>query len=916
MYKCPSCQNTYEYHCDLVGQRVECPHCGHKYTVEAEENSGREAKTKIKVRHSSQRSNRSSRKKTKRSNTAPTLFTLLIMIAGGIYFSLPENKQFAVQQDIAQKFTGDHSTSTQSHGFIQMPREKLEPFLKKYCIGCHGSKKQKGQLRFDTISWDIKNNDTAQLWQDILDQINSGDMPPEKADQPSKNELITALDSLTKGVQYARRALTDHGGEIKMRRLNQREFSNTIYHLFGFDVPLDEIPVDGEIEHFDTIGDEQFFTSNHFDKYLKLNRKIVKEAFRHSIADRQKPTIQRVEPEKGIVEKIANQRAEIAAKKKMLEQGKSWQEMGFTELGEFKFWKNMLSLRKKWMDRTMSYPKVNTGLYLTTLRTRTKISRHTDIRAEYILRIRGGVVGSPLPMRRVALIQDSNGTRATLGLRGTPDKPETVEVRLQQPMGRFQMSLSVSENLPPSTWGNVNWGDAHLKRLQGSLDPYNALWIDWLELEGPFYPEKKSFFESIMTSDGRARSSKYMKDENADELIERFAHEAYRRQPPSPDFLKGLQAHFRKLRAEDNSYTEAMSEIFALILTSPSFLYLQEEKSPETLNNRELAVRLSYFLWSAPPDEELYAADLKNPTVRAAQVDRLLLSPKARAFHDGFISQWAEFDRFNAITIDVKEQPHFNRGVRHAADREVREFFSTLIKDNLPARNFIDSDFVTINSALAAHYGMTGVTPKNDSFVKVKLPPNSPRGGLMTQAAFLITGSNGERSSPVIRGALIMEKLLNDKPAPPPPNVPELSAASEKPLTNREMVKLHQSKAACASCHRKMDVIGFSLENFDTIGRWRATELVGKEQVSIDPSGTLPDGNSFVSPQEMKKSLLKYETGLAKELVESILSYGLGRTIEFSDADDVEEILSKIKGDEYRVQDMIREIALSPLFTK
>ncbi|MCH2204372.1 MAG: DUF1587 domain-containing protein [Lentisphaerales bacterium] len=484
---------------DLLGHRVECPHCGYKYTVEAQAVPPQKEKNKIKVRQKSQSARRGLRKKKRRSYSAPTIIILIVLIAVGVYFSLPEEKHFTKILENKTLFQSKLAITpspsvSKTHDFTQMPREKLEPFLKTYCIECHGPKKQKGQLRFDTISWDINNNDTAQLWQDILDQINSGDMPPEKAEQPHKSELIITLDTLTKGMLRARRALTDHGGEIKMRRLNRREFSNIIYQLFGFDVPLDEIPEDGEIEYFDTIGSEQFFTSNHFDKYLKLNRKIVNEAFRHSIAHRQKPRKERVEPEKGIIEKVLKQRDEIAAKEKMLAEGKSWQEMGFAEYGEFKFWKDSLPRQKKWLQRTLSYPKFKSGMYLTTLRTNTSIARHTDIRADYILRIRGGVVGNPLPIRQVALIQDSNGTRATVGLRGTPENPETVEVRFRQSMGRFQMGLTVSENLPPSTWGNVTWGDAHLKRLQGNLDQYNALWIDWLELEGPFYPEKKSFF--------------------------------------------------------------------------------------------------------------------------------------------------------------------------------------------------------------------------------------------------------------------------------------------------------------------------------------------------------------------------------------------------------------------------------------
>ena len=363
-----------------------------------------------------------------------------------------------------------------------------------------------------------------------------------------------------------------------------------------------------------------------------------------------------------------------------------------------------------------------------------------------------------------------------------------------------------------------------------------------------------------------------------------------------------------------------MVEVMGIVLASPGFLFLQEEapseQTQEPLTNRELAVRLSYYLWSAPPDNELYAANLSNPGVHAKQVDRLLADPRAEAFRDGFVSQWAEFDRYDAITVDNREHIRFNEGVQQDAKQEVREFFGALIRENLPASNLIDSDFVTINSALAVHYGINLPNPMTAEFQKVMLPADSARGGLITQTAFLTMGSNGERSSPVIRGALVMEKLLHDKPAPPPPNVPELGAASKEPKSNREMVELHQRQAVCASCHKKMDVIGFGLENFDTIGRWRNTEKVGRKQVAIEPGGTLPDGSAFQDVKQLKTVLLKHEEQLAEELVESILTYGLGRTIEFSDADDVDAIMSRLKGRRYRVRSMIREVALSPLFKR
>ncbi|MCB1210794.1 MAG: DUF1592 domain-containing protein, partial [Verrucomicrobiales bacterium] len=360
--------------------------------------------------------------------------------------------------------------------------------------------------------------------------------------------------------------------------------------------------------------------------------------------------------------------------------------------------------------------------------------------------------------------------------------------------------------------------------------------------------------------------------------------------------------------------------VMAVVLASPGFLFLQEASKPDgkrhELDARELAIRLAYFLWSSAPDAELYraAADgsLLKPEILRAQVDRMLLDARSVAFTDGFASQWAALKRFDAITIDESVMFKFNQGVRHSATREVLEFFRTLVAENLPASNLIDSDFVVINSLLGVHYGIAGV--KSDAFQKVSLPAESPRGGLLGQAAFLIAGSNGERSSPVIRGALVMEKLLHDKPAPPPPNVPELGSSSKIPLTNRQLVEAHQKRAQCASCHQKMDVIGFGLENFDVIGQWRDTEKVGNKEVPIATGGTLPGGVAFADIDGLKAALLNEKDALARELVESLLAYALGRTIEFSDADAIEAILHELKREDYPVRSMIHAVTASRLF--
>lgn len=804
----------------------------------------------------------------------------------------------------------------------QLPRAKLEPFLNRYCIECHGPDEQNGQVRFDQLDWQVSNVDNAQRWQDVLDQLNAGDMPPEDATQPHGDELSVLLDALTGSLVTARKRLTDHGGVIAMRRLNRREYSNSIRDLFGFGVAYADIPEDGE-STFDTIGAEQLFTSAHFDQYLELGRKIAVESFRFNHSKKRDVKIQRSEPEQRVTEKMRKKLADNDRKMKLKNEGADWKQMGFKDEGDmeilFKQWDSRAEMPRLYLQ----YPHVKTGVYVSDVAKWVSMSQHIDIRGDYIVRIHGGVREGQDDLRSIIRVWDRDKIRGTLKLAGTPDKPQSVQMRARQVMGRSHLSVMVRENAPENTRNSMR---GYITKLQGradNTDPRAAVWIDWLEIEGPYYPKTRGKLEDILYPDAPTGGrSVYIWDDNkVAELIEKFTYEAFRRRSPDPRYIEQLHALFKRNRAEGMNHRDAFAEVTAVVLASPGFLFVQEaepvdQNSQRQLDNRELAVRLSYFLWSSPPDYELYAADLTDPKTYAKQVDRLLSDPKVMAFRDGFMSQWAEFDRYDAITIDNKQHYRFNEGLQRDAKQEVMEFFGALIEDNLPSRNLIDSDFVVVNNALATHYGIELPNPKTAEFQKVNLPADSPRGGLMTQTAFLVTGSNGERSSPVIRGALVMEKLLHDKPSPPPPNVPELGSATNTPKTNREMVVLHQKQAVCASCHKKMDVIGFGLENFDTTGSWRVTEKVGRKQVQIEPGGTLPGGAAFTSVQELKKVLLDQEDQLAKELIESIMAYGLGRTIEFSDHDDVETLLQKLKGNDYRLRSMIREIALSPLFRR
>ena len=747
-------------------------------------------------------------------------------------------------------------------------------------------------------------------------------MPPEDAPQPDDGELRQTLATLTNTLQQARRRLTDHGGRFTLRRLSRREYSATIRHLFGFDVPLDEIPEDGSISSFDTVGAEQFFSSVHFEKYLALGRKVADEAFTWTVRPRQPTKVHgRTEPEDRVTNKLRERLADLDQKMAMKQAGKTWQEMGFKDEGEAEIIFSQFTTRAGHPRKYLEYPRVDDGVYVGVgVLNETKwvsTNLHTDIRGDYIVRIHGGVSGNPDPIRTIALVRDHHGPKGTVQIQGTVNQPETVELRTRQSLGRFALNAKVEESRPDIP--------NYLRHLQGpkqEMDPWVSIWIDWLEIEGPFYPKWRPVLETILSPAGPIQGGHVAllhDDAQAGELIERFTFEAFRRRQPDPAFIAGLTQRFEENRKAGMKHQAALADVFAIVLASPGFLFLEEQPAAEgarrrQLDSRELAIRLSYFLWSRPPDDELYAVDLTQPAVLAAQVDRLLDDPRSQSFRDGFISQWAEFDRFDAITVDQKEYIRFNDGLRLAAKREVCEFFGVMLKENLPAANLIDSDFVMVNPALAIHYGLTPPDCHTDAFEQVKLPAGSPRGGMITQAAFLTTGSNGERTSPVIRGALILEKMLHDKPAAPPPNVPELSAASNKPTGTRDLVKLHQQQPVCGSCHRKIDAIGFGLEHFDAIGRWRETERVGKKDLPIETAAALPSGARYANVQELKALLGSQQHRLARELLESLLSYGLGRTVEFSDAVAVEEMLGELEPQQFPVRSMVHAIVASELF--
>lgn len=401
-----------------------------------------------------------------------------------------------------------------------------------------------------------------------------------------------------------------------------------------------------------------------------------------------------------------------------------------------------------------------------------------------------------------------------------------------------------------------------------------------------------------------------------------LARKAYRR-PPSDAEIDVLLKVFDLGRQNKLSYYASCRLMLKAILVSPQFLFITPAKEIETekgivpLDDFQLASRLSYLLWATMPDEELMVlADqgkLHELPVLKSQVTRMLMDPRSRALFDGFGAQWLKLGNLQERTFDPEKFPQMTAALRTAMYDEARLFFESIVRENRSVANFIDSDFTFLNENLASIYGLEK-TVSGPEMRKVKLT-NGNRGGILGMPGVLAATSFPNRTSPVNRGVWVLEQVLGDHVPPAPPNVPSLEKQDQKQVANltlRERTELHRSEAVCANCHRLLDPIGFGLENFDAIGRWRDQDENGQ---AIDASGELPGGKHFSNPQELKAIIAEQNTKFSRNLVERLLAYALCRKLEGYDEIVIDELMQKIAKDDYRMQTLITEVVTSYPFT-
>lgn len=863
--------------------------------------------------------------------------------------------------------------------------EKHFAFVDKHCLECHDSDTQKGKVDLESLSFDISTIEAAERWQKVLNTLNSGEMPPEDKPAPDDGEKTEFLADLSQMLVVARKALSDTGGVTTMRRLNRREYVNTIRDLLGVHIKADSLPSDQREGAYDTGGSSLYISSDQIATYRELGNEALKEVFFKLAGKNHQPQKHRFDFENGINKKTSDElirqisiqrryqrwtkmvdhyanhpgnvavangiRQELRGKKPARDFYRSWAKLnGAPSPADFGFpdAEDALHHESQWnwiLPKVMDYnslPNRNNGIYLTD----DSLAMYSVLffvpghwpAGESIVRIRAARVPQriltpsrrevqptvidkgPDEQERYFLDVDSFKGRFTISTHqvlGTVDKPHTIEFRLRTYPGEFKQ-LQLRER-GGSEGGTQNRSKLFKGRFGvDGTDP--AIWIDCVELEGPVYTEAEKVRHNLIKS----WMDRVAKNETAEisKVISEFATVAYRGQSPAPEFVAKLEAIYHGYRKDGQPPLTALHETLSIVLAAPGFLYLAESGDNEArpLTQVELASRLSYFLWSAPPDQALLLlaaqSKLADPAVLQSQVERMLADPRSHSFVEAFLDQWLGLDRLDFFQFNIKKHTRFNLGTKKVARREIYETFAHWLHQGGSLSNLLFSDTVVINGLLADLYSIPGVT--GDHFRPVKVPGDSPRGGLLGMAAVAAMGSNGDHTSPVERGAWVLRKLLNNPPPPAPPNIPQLTRLEGKPLSTRERIALHQEEAQCAQCHRRIDPVGFGLENFDAAGKWRTKDDhkgVPAEKQAIDPSGKIHNGPSFKDYFELRSVIHQhYQDDFAKGFAENLAEYALGRPIGFTDADLMAEVVAKAKSKNYSIKEFISALVTSEAF--
>ena len=787
--------------------------------------------------------------------------------------------------------------------------EPFEAFLKTHCLSCHGPEKEKGNLRIDELSRDFKSGLDTHLWHEVIERINSGEMPPEEEPRPTQEEIaafIQRLDVLMKEGKSARMAARP---AVSHYRLSRKEYQNTVYDLLG--VRYDpakpgELNEDTLWHGFERIGSELSLSPSHVDRYYRAAELVLDRAFPAAAS--------------GEARKVRKTAAELRYG------GGKDQQAALDRFGIKRPLRHLLypgntrqALAPNWFGKT---GPEHSGLY------------KLRLQASGVRPIGGQTAHLSIGARTGEETVDG---LIEFDITAPEDKPQVYEfeVFLEMPatLDFCVVATDVVDRRAGAAFRNALGSNSYVFTHSSEtylLNPnapqmfddkgnglFSTVILDWVEWEGPLVSEEeKSRREAVVPPDDATPGV-------VAEHLQRFAERAWRRPVKAEELEQYLQSYREELEAGEK-LADAYRVALQGVLTSRHFIYLVEGDpvAREQLTDAELATRLSYFLWSSMPDDALFAAGkgaALNGDGLKKEVYRLLADEKAERFIDDFSRQWMQLHRVGMFPPDRTLYPAYDAWLEDSMRAEPVEFFREMFAKNLPLDSFIDSDWTVANARLGEFYGL----PESGSggFERVALKPEDKRGGLLTMGAVLGLTSDGTRHRPVHRGVWLSEVILGKTPPPPPANVPaiEPNPPTDPKATLRDKLAAHASDANCAACHAKLDPLGLAWENYDAIGQWRTREKVPTgvgEDPPVNPAGKMPDGRAFKDADEFKQRLLEDRDKVARAFIEHLSTYGLRRVLTFDDQDDINAIAAEAKKSEYRIKDIVRAVAVSELMRK
>ena len=765
--------------------------------------------------------------------------------------------------------------------------EGIAPFLERHCVKCHSGDEAEGELRLDELTFELSAKENRERWELVLEQIESGEMPPKKKPRPAPEEVHATAELIKTQLAKVEETRRAKEGRVVLRRLNRVEYENTVRDLLGVDTKLKELlPEDSAADGFDNVGEALQTSSFLLDRYLEAADKALNDA----IANRPQPRI--IKKHETILQ---SQRFKAATERvyRRLE-GET------VALFSSSHW-NAVDLTSLWPE--------DRGRY------RYRISARA---------IQSG--GKPVTFQVMNGDGGMGGAKAHLVgyFDAPPDESKVFEFvdLVERRTGGYI--------LPHGT------ATAHVVNKIGA-ETYDGpgVAIDWIEVEGPLNETWPPASHQLLFGDlpqGPAQperlevvSTEPLKD--AEGLLRRFARRAFRRPVTDADLTPFLALVQAKLA--EQSFEQALRVAFTAVMTSPEFLFLREP--PGKLDDLALASRLSYFLWRSMPDEELLGAaergELAKPEALRTHVERLLNHPKAAAFTVNFVGQWLGLRDIDFTMPSHILYPEFDEMLKVSMIRETELFFEEVLKSDLSLANFIASDFTMLNGRLAKHYGIPGVD--GWEFRKTALPPTSHRGGVLTMASVLKVTANGTTTSPVMRGVWLLERILGTRPRRPPDDVAALEPDTRGASTMRDQLAKHRQLESCATCHVKIDPPGFALESFDVIGGWREhyrtsgngkpVTIDGRQMPylhgpKVDPRDVLPDGRPFQDIDEFKQLLLEDTEQIARNLAARLVTYATGGAPKNQDAARIAAIVAATRAKNYGFRSLVHEVVQSELF--